>query len=53
LTHTSAGGATFEFFNSAGGTFNGNVYFAANTFNILPMEAHRVIALTGTGYLLN
>jgi hypothetical protein len=53
LTHTLAGGATFEFFNSAGGTFNGNVYFAANTFNILPMEAHRVIALTGTGYLLN
>jgi hypothetical protein len=53
LTHTGVGGATFELYNSAGGTFNASVNFLANTFNILPIEAHRVISLTGTGYILN
>jgi hypothetical protein len=52
LTHTTTGSATVEFNNSAGGTFSGTVNFATG-LNILPVEVHRVTALTGTGYLLN
>ena len=41
-----------EIFNPATGKISGTVNFATG-LNILPVEVHRVTALTGTGYLLN